>query len=90
MKRPWFSLFFGVAVLSFMVGMGVYQAQSSPLPHENGQGMPILVNGTFEGVCRSDLFPGGLRGTIIAWSDAVFKGLGNVYSMDSDTGAQAT
>ena len=32
-----------------------------------------IVSG-MEGICAFNAFPGGLRGTIIAWSDGIFGG----------------
>jgi len=87
MKRPWFSIFMGIGFLCALIAVGVYQAGNSPLPSERGSTMPVVVNGTFEKMCSSHLTPGGLRGTIIAWSDAAFKGLGSGYSENGTVGA---
>ena len=86
MKRPWCSIFLGIVALCLQVYFGVSQASNWPLPHENGSPMLVVVNGTFEKLCSSQLLPGGLRGTIIAWSDAVFKGL-DAYSPNNTVGA---
>ena len=81
MKRPWFSIFMGVGSLCAIIAIGVSQAQNLPLPHETGELMRVAINGTSEGLCMSQLEPGGLRGTVIAWSDGVFAGLGWLYSV---------
>jgi hypothetical protein len=37
-------------------------------------GLSLGIVSSMEGTCAFDAFPGGLRGTIIAWSDGLFGG----------------
>jgi hypothetical protein len=56
--------------VAFIV-VGFNQMKTLPLGlSENRLG---IVSG-MEGMCAFDAFPGGLRGTIIAWSDGIFEG----------------
>jgi len=74
MKRPWCTMFFGVAAWAVFIAVGVYQTMEYPLPAHS-----IAIAGPYEQTCRAELYAAGLRGTIIAWSDGIFAGLGSTY-----------
>jgi hypothetical protein len=74
MKRPWCTMFFGVGVWAALIGLAILQTKQYP---HNGQEM-VRANG-FNITCKSSIYAGGLRGTIIAWSDGVFSSWGGTY-----------
>ena len=74
MRRPWCTMFFGVGVWMALIGLAIIQTKEYPL---NGNEMGM---GNNTGVsCKSFIYAGGLRGTIIAWSDGVFSSWGGTY-----------
>ena len=74
MKRPWCTMFFGVGVWAALIGLAIFQTKEYPLNgHEMAMGNGLSVN------CKSTIYAGGLRGTIIAWSDSVFSSWGGTY-----------
>ena len=75
MKRPWSTMFSGVIVWGMLIWAGFNQTQRFPLETQS-----IILVGLAEGPCRSVLYPAGLRGAIIAWSDGVFESLGGCIS----------
>lgn len=75
LKRPWFTMVTGLSVLLVLVVVGWYKTQHQPMPTG-----PFVGLVTTNGSCASAVYPGGLRGSIIAWSDGVFAGLGELYT----------
>ena len=74
MKRPWCTMFFGVGVWAALIGLAIIQTKEYPLNgHELAMGNDVNVT------CKSVIYAGGLRGTIIAWSDGVFSSWGGTY-----------
>jgi hypothetical protein len=74
-KRPWFSMIFGIGVLAAFIAIGVIQSRFFPLPGGNH----VAIIGRAEGTCTSNLYYGGLRGSIIAWSDGILEKLSTAY-----------
>ena len=77
---PWITITVALIVAAGMIGFGVMQTTAMPAGMSQG---PVGIVSQVEGVCQTFLSPGGLRGTIIAWCDGVFGGLGKAYSPDS-------
>jgi hypothetical protein len=77
MKRPWCTMIMGVAIWGVIIGMGISQSQHQPMPTGSRVG---IVQVGLGGSCACALYPGGLRSSIIAWSDGLFNGWGSVYS----------
>lgn len=71
--RPWFTMITGVIVYISLVIAGVRRTLYLPI---SGHTVAIAYP---QGICRTDLYEGGLRGAIVAWSDGVFQGLRTVY-----------
>lgn len=62
-------MFFGIAVWAALIGIGLMRSIMSAVP-----GNEVAIMGVQEGACRTILYPAGLRGAIIGWSDGVFGG----------------
>jgi hypothetical protein len=71
--RPWLTMTTGVIVYISLVTAGVLRTLYLPI---SGHTVAIVNP---QGTCKTDLFEGGLRGAIVAWSDGVFQGLGTAY-----------
>jgi len=65
----------GVIVWTTLVGIGIQRAQLLPIPKNTVA--VVFPQGNIS--CLTDLYPGGLRGSIVAWSDGVFQGLHTAY-----------
>ncbi|KAI1852944.1 hypothetical protein JX265_012972 [Neoarthrinium moseri] len=80
MKRPWCTMFCGIAILIFYVIYGLLE--SSRLP----SGMTEVVwvfrkdpSLTFETACRGTITPAGVRGSMMGWTDGFLANWGRVY-----------
>lgn len=70
-RAPIVTTLAGIVVWVAFIVVGFIQMRALPVGlSENRLG---IVSG-MEGTCAFDAFPGGLRGTIIAWSDGLFHG----------------
>src|SRR5579862_8318842 len=67
MRRPWITMLMGLAIWGVLIGAGITQTQKQPFVTGPHIGM-VTSNGN----CTCALYPGGLRSSIIAWSDGVF------------------
>ena len=74
-RRPWCTMSAGVIVWTTLVGIGIQRAQLLPIPKNTVA--VVFPQGNIS--CLTDLYPGGLRGSIVAWSDGVFQGLHTAY-----------
>jgi len=75
MKRPWCTMFLGISIWATLVGIGVIQTMSFPLPAH----AIALMGPDYKSACRTNLYPAGLRGTIIGWCDGLFQSFGSLY-----------
>lgn len=75
MRRPWLTMLIGCGTWIFLIFAGYTQTQYQPFSTGAQIGMV-----TATGNCTCGVYPGGLRSSIIAWSDGVFNGWGSVYS----------
>lgn len=76
LKRPWFTMFFGIGVWLALIGIGVAREENGALPLN---GNHVVLSGGAEATCQTVLYSAGLRGAIIAWSDGAFSSFGSVY-----------
>ena len=74
MQRPWNTMFFGIGVWAALIGLGVTQTKTLPL-----NAHVFAMTGITPDTCKTILYPAGLRGSIIAWSDGIFGGLKQEY-----------
>lgn len=75
MKRPWVTMILGLGIWGVLIGAGIVQTQKQPII--TGPQLGIV---TTSGNCTCAVYPGGLRSSIIAWSDGVFNGWGSLYA----------
>ncbi|ETS79525.1 hypothetical protein PFICI_09378 [Pestalotiopsis fici W106-1] len=80
MRRPWCTMFCGVAILVFYVIYGLLEASRLP------SGMPEVVwvfrkepSLGIETVCRGIITPAGVRGSIMGWTDGFLSNWGRTY-----------
>ncbi|KAF8247332.1 hypothetical protein K440DRAFT_661523 [Wilcoxina mikolae CBS 423.85] len=74
MKRPWFTMFFGLGVLLTVLILSILQAYMLP----PGMSKDVLVanEAETEFLCRGTLTPPGLRGSNIGWWDGLMQSWG--------------
>lgn len=73
-SRPWLTIFVGIVVWSVLIAVGIARTLMLPIA---GHTVAIVDD---SGVgCKTELFEGGLRGAIIAWTDGIFEGWDIVY-----------
>ncbi|KAF6223315.1 hypothetical protein HO133_000157 [Letharia lupina] len=77
MRRPWFTMFSGVAVLGLILVFGV--VYSTILPPGISEKVWIVMDAGAVTVYEGELGTAGLRGAMIGWNDGVFQGWGNTY-----------
>ena len=77
MRRPWFTMFSGVAVLGLILVFGV--VYSSILPPGISEKVWIVTDAGVVTVYEGELGTAGLRGAMIGWNDGVFQGWGITY-----------
>jgi hypothetical protein len=75
MRRPWVTMLIGCGIWIFLIFAGYTQTQYQPFSTGAQIGMV-----TATGNCTCGVYPGGLRSSIIAWSDGVFNGWRSIYS----------
>ncbi|KAI9789816.1 MAG: hypothetical protein M1816_005733 [Peltula sp. TS41687] len=80
MRRPWCTMFCGVAVLAVMLIFGIIYAQNQP-PGITGKVWLVVKVGDMKPmVFSAHLATSGLRGTIIGWHDGLLGSWGPTYS----------
>ena len=77
MRRPWFTMFTGIAVLALILVFGV--VYSSNLPPGISERVWIVTNVGSPLVYAGKLGTAGLRGAIIGWNDGVFAEWASTY-----------
>lgn len=77
MRRPWFTMFSGVAVLGLILVFGV--VYSTILPPGISEKVWIVTDAGAVTVYEGVLGTAGLRGAMIGWNDGVFQGWGTTY-----------
>lgn len=81
MRRPWCTMFCGIAVLAIMLIFGILYAQN--LPPGITAKVWIVARVESARIFKAKLGPAGLRGAIIAWHDGVLAGWGRAYIGES-------
>jgi hypothetical protein len=73
-------MFFGIIILVLLITVGFLNSTNLP------QGMNAdvwiynnMLGGQELSVCRGSLHPGGLRGSILGWTDGMLQGWGTTY-----------
>lgn len=79
MRRPWCTMFCGVAVLSVMLIFGFLYASSHPPGITERIWMVVKVADTKPMVFDATLSTSGLRGAIIGWHDGLFESWSDTY-----------
>jgi hypothetical protein len=78
MRRPWSTMILGQLLIVFVCIYGCIHAYN--LPGSITKDITIITqDGNNLTVCSATLAAAGLRGSIIAWTDGVFSGLGSLY-----------
>lgn len=77
MRRPWFTMFSGVAVLGLILVFGV--VYSTILPPGISEKVWIVTDAGAVTVYEGQLGTAGLRGAMIGWNDGVFQDWGTTY-----------
>lgn len=77
MRRPWFTMFSGVAVLGLILVFGV--VYSTILPPGISEKVWVVTDAGAATVYEGQLGTAGLRGAMIGWNDGVFQGWGTTY-----------
>lgn len=77
MRRPWFTMFSGIAVLGLVLIFGITYA--SMLPPGISERVWVVTQAGGVTVYEGELGPAGLRGAMIGWNDGVFKAWGSTY-----------
>lgn len=74
-RAPFVTTLGGIIVWVAFIMVGWSQMKHLPMGLSESR---LGIMSEMEGTCGFNAFPGGLRGTIIAWSDGVFQG-GSLY-----------
>lgn len=77
MRRPWCTMFGGLAVLGLILVFGV--VYSTILPPGISEKVWIVTDAGAVTVYQGELGTAGLRGAMIGWNDGVFQGWGSTY-----------
>ena len=77
MRRPWCTMFGGLAVLGLILVFGV--VYSTILPPGISEKVWIVTDAGAVTVYQGKLGTAGLRGAMIGWNDGVFQGWGGTY-----------
>jgi hypothetical protein len=77
LKRPWFSLFFGLLAMFIVAGFSGIHSMS--MPDGINQRVLVVTNETSPFVCVGNLHAAGLRGSVLGWTDGVFESWSSVY-----------
>jgi hypothetical protein len=79
LKRPWFSILVGLAAMLTIAGVSGIQSMSLPVGINERTLVITATNVTSPFLCTGTLYPAGLRGSILGWTDGVFSSWGTVY-----------
>ncbi|KAH8682814.1 hypothetical protein BGZ60DRAFT_205808 [Tricladium varicosporioides] len=82
LRRPWFTMIFGLTMLVLILVVGTMDAYSLP-PGISEKIWLIVDTGTEPFICMSRLSPAGLRGQLIGWLDGVLEGWNGIYNGSS-------
>jgi hypothetical protein len=77
MRRPWWKMFSGLAVLGVTLVFGVIYA--SDLPNGITKKIWVVVNIDQPKIYMGSLLSPGLRGGLIGWNDGLFESWGSTY-----------
>lgn len=77
MRRPWFTMFGGLAVLGVILICGVNHASS--LPPGITERVWVVTKGSGPAIYAGTITPSGIRGAMIGWNDGVFQSWHQVY-----------
>ena len=77
MRRPWFTMFSGPAVLGLMLVFGIVYSTTLP-PHISEKVWVVADTGSVM-VNEGKLGTAGRRGAMIGWNDGVFEAWGTTY-----------
>lgn len=73
-------MFFGIIILVLLITFGLFNSTNLP----TGMNADVWIYNNMLGgeelsVCRGSLRPGGLRGSILGWTDGLLQGWGSTY-----------
>jgi hypothetical protein len=77
MRRPWCSMFSGLAILGAMLMFSVIYAQD--LPPGITSKIWVVINSEKPSIYSGQLCSAGLRGAMIGWNDGLFSSWGKTY-----------
>jgi len=77
MRRPWCSMFCGLAILGAMLIFSVIYAQD--LPPGITSKIWVVINSEKPSIYSGQLSSAGLRGAMIGWNDGLFSSWGKTY-----------
>ena len=81
MRRPWFTMFSGLAVLGVILICGIMHASSLPLGIT--ERVWVVTKAGRPAICTGVLQTSGIRGAIIGWNDGVFQSWHKLYFGES-------
>jgi hypothetical protein len=76
-KRPWFTILSGLAVLGLILAIGAHDAYT--LPSGTDENIWLVVNATEPFICNGELTSAGLRGQFLGWLDGLLSSWGTTY-----------
>lgn len=79
LKRPWFTMIFGLTMLVLILVVGTMDAYSLP-PGISEKIWLVVDTGTAPFVCTAHLPPAGLRGQLIGWLDGLLASWNATYN----------
>lgn len=73
-------MFFGIIILVLLITLGLFNSTNLP----TGMNADVWIYNNMWGreefsVCSGPLGPGGLRGSILGWTDGIFQGRASTY-----------
>jgi len=77
MRRPWCSMFSGLAILGLLLIYGIQYATT--LPPGISERIWVVQSAEIRSVATANLVPAGLRGALLAWNDGIFNSWGVQY-----------
>ena len=77
MRRPWCSMFSGLAILGLLLVFGIQYATT--LPPGISERVWVVQDTQVASVRTANLAPAGLRGSLLAWNDGIFNSWGVEY-----------
>lgn len=78
LKRPWFTMIFGLAMLVLILVVGCMDSYSLP-PGISEKIWLVVDTGTAPFICTGQLSPAGLRGQLIGWLDGLLQSWNATY-----------